>query len=1081
MGNFEDRYAKLNSAQKEAVDNIEGPVLVVAGPGSGKTELLALRIANILRLSDAPANSLLCLTFTDSAALNMRQRLVDLIGADGYKVAIHTFHSFGVEIINKFPEYFYNGARFKPADDLIKRSVLEDLLNKLHFDNILKKSHPYLGFTYLKDISTAISNLKQAGLSPQEFKTVLAENEQFLTSINDDINRLMSQTVSKKLLPEILDFVDNYPKSEGSVNRPKLQDVLLFNLREAVEESLALEKTTPLSIWKENNTKKEKGLRVLKEQLAMPKMQALADLYEGYQQEMYDRGYFDFDDMLLQVIAQLESNETLKAELQERYLYISVDEFQDTNDAQMRILYNLTDSEINEGRPNIMAVGDDDQAIYKFQGAEISNIYQFKNRYRDPKVITLTHNYRSGQSILDLAREIVLQGKNRLENIFPEEINKELLAAGKNARISEVKNLVFSTPFYENSWIVKRVEQLIEQGVAPEKIAILARNHKNVQAIIPFFNTLNIPVQYEKEGNVLDSPPIQQLIQMVRFMATVGRQGTPTNESLLPEILSYPFWINITALDIWEVSEQSYKERKSWIECINKGEKSALKNCIEVLLTLGKRSLSESFDDLLLDLINNTGYRHYYFGEDKRGNGNSDYLSFLADLNTFLNASSNYWEGKQTRVEQLLEFVDLHLKNEIGIAREVEFVQKAGSVNLMTTHKAKGLEFEVVFVINCTDSVWKGRGKSNTLKFPQNMPITPDSDDIDDQMRLFFVALTRAERLLYLTSYQKDENGKPVMKLSFISNLDSLISSISEETVKQFEQEVDVLAMATGKVLSKKSFSEKEEYWLKRLVENYQLNASHLNDFLNINEGGPIGFFEKRILRFPQPKNVYTSFGSVMHKILADMYMCLKKEGKIPAKSTIQERYVEMISAENLGDKLEEYLEKGKRAIDSYYLEKVQTMSPNDLINLAFYNQGVVLNGVMMTGEIDKLAKLENGDYVICDYKTGGSMEKWEKDEKSFMRQNQLMFYKLLLNNSRDYSKFNIVSAYLDFLEPNQVGEPSGILTMTYSEESLKELTQLIEIVYQKIKNLDFPDTSTYSKDYSGMRQFKEDLLNGLV
>lgn len=1082
MGNFEERYAKLNKAQKEAVDSIDGPVLVVAGPGSGKTELLALRIANILKLTDAPASSLLCLTFTESAATNMRQRLVNLIGLDGYKVAIHTFHSFGTEIIGKFPEYFYSGAKFKPADELIQRSVIEDIIKELPYDNDFKKSHPEQGLTYIKDITSAISNLKKAGLSPKEFEDVLKENEEFILRISDDVNRLMSDRVSKKILPGMLDFVDNFLRHQkGNQNIPPLEGVLLDNWRMAIQESLDLDATTPFTQWKEKNTKKVGEKRILTEEHNLPKLQSLALVYERYQQEMYQRGYYDFDDMLLQVIAQMETNETLRAELQEKYLYISVDEFQDTNDAQMRILYNLVDSEVSEGMPNVMAVGDDDQAIYKFQGAEIGNIYKFKNRFREPKIITLTHNYRSGQSILDLARKIVLQGKNRLENLFPEEINKQLLAAGKNASLGVVENKVFSSPFYENAWVVKKIQQLIEQGIKPERIAVLSRNHKNFGPIIPLFNTLNIPVQYQKEGNVLESQPILQLIQILRFLATVNRQNVALDESFLPEILSYPFW-KIDPLTIWKVSTGSHKERKSWTTYILESGDAHLQGVMTLLMKLGQSSISDPFDALLLAILDDTGFKNHYFGDQIRGKGDGQYLEFLADLNTFIGALTGYFNGKQMKVEQVLKFVDLHLKNNLEITRKSDFIPKSGAVNLMTAHKAKGLEFEAVFVINCVNSVWSGKGKSNLISFPQNLSLTPESDDIDDQMRLFFVALTRAERLLFLTSYLKEDSGNPVMKLSFLSFEDGLEDAIDDEA-EAFEKELNVLELAQGKVLGKKEFTESERDWLLRLVEDYRISASDLKNFLDVGRGGPSNFFEKRILKFPQPKSPQATFGSIMHAILTEMYMALKKTGAVPSKELVLKQYEELLEKEYMAEPDQiEYLERGRRAIEAYYLEKVKEMSPTDAINVSFYNQGAVVNEAHLTGEIDKIVKAGSHELIICDYKTGKAMTKWSKsEESSFNHKNQLMFYKLLLNHSRDYSRMEVNSAYLDFLEPTNAGESSSNLELVLDKDEILELSQLIGIVYKKIINLDFPDVSIYEPGVKGIQQFKEDLLSGVV
>ena len=201
MDNFKIRFEKLNRQQKQAVEAIEGPVMVVAGPGSGKTELLSLRVANIMRLTDTAPKNILCLTFTDAAAFNMRQRLAGLIGRAAYRVAIHTFHSFGVEIINRYPEQFYGGASFLPADDITQMEVLEEIFSGLDYDNPLRSEHNGQ-FVYLPKVKKAIEHLKKAGLSPVEFKTILAENKRAAACAEPIIQKTFGDRVSKKMIPD---------------------------------------------------------------------------------------------------------------------------------------------------------------------------------------------------------------------------------------------------------------------------------------------------------------------------------------------------------------------------------------------------------------------------------------------------------------------------------------------------------------------------------------------------------------------------------------------------------------------------------------------------------------------------------------------------------------------------------------------------------------------------------------------------------------------------------------------------------------------------------------------------------------
>jgi len=380
MKEFEERYQKLNKQQKEAVDAIEGPVLVIAGPGSGKTEILGLRVANILKEADVYPSNILCLTFTDSAAVNMRERLKGLIGPEAYNVAIHTFHSLGRDIRNYHPEIFYRRDIFTSADELTQLNVLEDIFDKLSYDNPLAKTHPDRGYLYITEAKRSIEHLKKAGLTPEEFLKILEHNQQSLKFLDPLISEVFSSRISKDLFKELPSVIEEMkrPEKEFPVDHMQpLVPIVTSSLERALDKAVEADKTSPLTQWKNDWTyKTEQGDRAMRESKYLEKMKALASVYKLYNEKMEQQGYYDFDDMILDVIRAIKENDELRYELQEQYQYILVDEFQDTNDAQMRLLHLLTGAEVQEGRPNLMVVGDDDQAIFKFQGAEISNILE---------------------------------------------------------------------------------------------------------------------------------------------------------------------------------------------------------------------------------------------------------------------------------------------------------------------------------------------------------------------------------------------------------------------------------------------------------------------------------------------------------------------------------------------------------------------------------------------------------------------------------------------------------------------------------------------------------------------------------
>ncbi len=515
---FKERYKNLNKEQKKAVDAIDGPVLVVAGPGSGKTEILSLRVGQILQKTDVAPSNILCLTFTDSASINMRKRLSEIISRDAYRVAIHTFHSFGTEVIDKNPEFFFSGANFIPADELAQLDIIETTLKEFDHDNPLRSQHPEQGFVYAKALVQAIGHLKKAGLTPDEFRAILEHSKKEQEYANPFLAEVFDERLSKKSFNTILKLIqkfESYRSEPFPVNYFKpWTSQMAHSLKRALDESEELGKATPLSAWKTKYTKKdEDGKRVHKDSINLEKMHALSDVYEKYREEMFARGFYDFDDMLLETIQAIEKNDRLRYDLQEQFQYILVDEFQDTNDAQVRLLHAITNAEVNEGRPNIMAVGDDDQAIYKFQGAEISNILDFKGAYREPEIVTMTQNYRSTQDILDVARKIIKKGEERLENILPE-MEKKLVASNSNIDKGDITHKTFETAAHEFSYVAGEVKRLIDEGKEPNDIAIISRTHKKLEESVAYLNNVGVPVNYERQQNVLEEPHVHQLIML---------------------------------------------------------------------------------------------------------------------------------------------------------------------------------------------------------------------------------------------------------------------------------------------------------------------------------------------------------------------------------------------------------------------------------------------------------------------------------------------------------------------------------------------------------------------------------------
>jgi ATP-dependent exoDNAse (exonuclease V) beta subunit len=374
-------------------------------------------------------------------------------------------------------------------------------------------------------------------------------------------------------------------------------NVLALSIVHATQEAIDENSTKPLTAWKNKWCEKNaNGEFVLKDFTAAEKLSAAIDVYEKYVNILSERSLFDYDDMILSVIQACESHPELRANLQEQFQFIMVDEFQDTNLAQLRLLFNLTSE--NDDNPNIMAVGDDDQAIFSFQGADAGNIQRFRQHYHDPKIIVLTDNYRSAENILSSARDVITQGADRLENTI-DGLSKQLTAHA-NSEGSKVEIQEFSSVSEERAGIAKQIAELIKNGEKPENITIIARHHKELIEILPHLYKENLFVNYERHDDILEQDIIQILDKLARTVVAISQNNLDIANSLLPEITAHPAF-GFSALDIWKLSLQAYKNRQLWLESMLAN--SVFKEFAEWLLERAKDvpnlPLEEQLDNLL--------------------------------------------------------------------------------------------------------------------------------------------------------------------------------------------------------------------------------------------------------------------------------------------------------------------------------------------------------------------------------------------------------------------------------------------------------------------------------------------------
>ena len=1062
---FEERYKKLNKEQKEAVDYIDGPLLVIAGPGSGKTELLSIRTANIIRQGLVTPSNILCLTFTENGAINMRERLSSLIKEDAYRVNIFTFHAFCNHIIGRYPEYFYNATNFSQANDVTRAEIITEIFKSLPHKHPLSARHPELGFAYLRDVTDRIKHIKSGGYTPDEYKAIVTSIKEDYAGINEALTLWPEDRLNVKKLDVFNQIITSIDKLNSTTGK-----FMSLALRNAIEESVAIGKTEPVANFKKKYLVVDAGSPILKESHNYDKILAVAEFYELYENKMYELGLYDYDDMIIEVAHVLRANNILRNELEEQYQYIMIDEFQDTNMAQMGLVKAITSNEVHEGRPNVCVVGDDDQAIYKFQGAEVSHIMEFRESvYRDVKTVVLDKNYRSTKDVISIARQIITKGNIRLENRF-EDINKELKSENKSLPKGDIEINKYSSEIEQYTDVAMKIKKALDEGIDPAEIAILSRNHKDLKATLPYLDKLSIPYEYIKKANVFDEEHIKQIITVCEYVSSVLNYEN-NKDYLLPEILSYKFF-GLNNKEVFEIAIKAKSKNISWIDALKDSSDEKLHGIYELLTDLSIEAKSSPLENLIEKFIEKSNFKEFYFGKDKLRDTPATYVYFLASLKTFIDALREWKKGEIITANDVVQFVKIHKDNNIPLISESMFTRNKFSIQLMTAHASKGLEFEEVFIINAHDKSWTKGNMVNKATVPSVLSqlINPAGDDEDDFIRLFFVAITRAKHTLHVSGHEEMFRYLP----------HELIKEVSTEELEIKEEDHEsVLGLGVKNI--------KEDEWamLAKLVENYKMPVTHLNNFLDIKNGGPIFFVEQNLLHFPQPMNASGAYGSAVHKAIEEMVIYPKyNAGDRPTLTHVLSKFDFVLSRSRLNAADYKFMkDRGEKTLKKYYDEKIKSFKDEDKIEVDMKSEGVVIDGAHLTGKIDFLRKKDNM-FEVLDFKTGKSFDSWEgKDDDTKIKlhkyRQQLITYKLLLENSSTY-KLPVKSLALQFVEENDEGQIIE-LELDINDGEVERTKKLISVVFKKIINLDFPDTDNYEKSYKGIIAFEDDLINEVI
>jgi DNA helicase II / ATP-dependent DNA helicase PcrA len=979
---FDDLYAKLNTRQKEAVDAIDGPVMVIAGPGTGKTQILTLRIANILRKTDVPADAILALTFTNAGASNMRKRLVSIIGSDAYRVSIFTFHSFAGHLIEKYPERFGAVAGRSNSSEVERIDIVRTLVDRGRFEIVKPLGDPYHN---VRDIITGISHLKREGITPEHFTRWLADERTALMA-RDDLYHTKGAHVGKM-------------KGEYS-----------------------------------------KRVRTL------DKNSELALLYEQYQHTLAQRKRYDFDDSLLMLIEALESNEDFLRELQEEYQYFLVDEHQDTNGAQNRILELLATF---FDRPNLFVVGDEKQAIFRFQGASLANFLYFEQKFRDVQRITLDTNYRSHQGVLDAAHDLIVKSSEGI---------KAPLTAHRPRVPDEdtrIKVYTFNADDEELLFLAESIQAKLSEGVPAHEIAVLYRTNRDVEAIGDYFERLGIPFLIESGHGVLDDPDIRKLNLILRATSDLS------NDDALASVLFINF-LHIPIPDIYALLKEARSSKRPLFEVMASPDRSvctkpeAVVALRESLIRWKSSAENESFLHVFEQVVRESGLlthiQHSSFHVEK-----FDKLVRLFDeMKAHVRRNPFFTLSEYSTFLTILE--------EHNLTLEAKSRQVPNAVRLMTAHKAKGLEFDYVFIVHAYDGHWGGRAGHRYFALPYRSGSGAlEGDDTEDERRLFYVAITRARKDAYLSYASLAPDGRDRVPTQFIEEIhENLRAEIHGDTLGYANKRPPLFVERVGRagVLRYGDF-------IRAMFIERGLSATALNNYLTC----PWKWFYESFFHSRFVPTVHQVKGTAVHKALELYFNARNTDPDLPY-DFLYERFSENILDADLDPLVRERVLKDTGgALAHWHRTWSPTWRPYSKNELTI--EGVLLDDtIRLTGKLDKVEYLDDArhagthDVSVVDYKTGHpkSRNDIEGTTKTAQRtpggggyKRQLVFYKLLLDRYAG-GRYRMQEGVLDFIEPTDSGKCVRE-AFTITKDETEHLSEEIRRVAREITEVSFWDT----------------------
>lgn len=459
---YEQEYQKLNSQQKRAVDTVEGPVMVIAGPGTGKTQILSRRVANILTNYHTNPEEIVCLTYTEAGASEMLDRLEGLIGEEGRNVRVSTIHSFCSELILENSDLF--GEEPKVITTAAKYEILKEIID----EHVTEESPLYKNsgnrYSSKEQLLELFTRMKRENLNKDDFEKEI-----------DEYFKMIDLSIPGDELYSKFKYAINFKSKDKKVGDYK-----------------------------------DKPLKELQEN--MEKLLAGVEIVDKYSDDISNHNYFDFDDMILWTIEKLEEDDAFQRSVSEGIKYLFVDEFQDTSVIQNKLVDLLVKGKKN---PNIFVVGDDDQSIYRFQGVSADNIQIFDKKYKPTKIV-LEENYRSSQAIIDASRQLISHN--------PRE-EKVLVAAGDNKNYDYQLPILksYSNAKDEMYGVLSEIEELIQSGVSPQEIGVIYGRNSYGEEFAKILRDNGIFVQMKENQDLFKEPIFKKIVAILKYLCQSSR------------------------------------------------------------------------------------------------------------------------------------------------------------------------------------------------------------------------------------------------------------------------------------------------------------------------------------------------------------------------------------------------------------------------------------------------------------------------------------------------------------------------------------------------------------------------------